>query len=292
MSYAQPYAPGEGYLWTPGYWAWNAPERDYYWVPGTWVLAPTPGALWTPGWWGFDNGSYLWHLGYWGEHVGYYGGINYGYGYNGWGYDGGRWAGNVFSYNRAVNNINTSVIHNAYTPRPPASDRVNQARRISYNGGPGGVGTRPTGAERQEQGESHIDATPHQAEHERAALGTPAQRANAGREAARIAATPRPSGFAEPGAVRAGAETARPAAQPARSNAQQAARPAAARQAPPTGPVMQPMPRAAPAIHQQPAARGGDTQVRNAAPPPTQARAEREPPRPPNEGRGQNRQRD
>ena len=308
MSYAQPYAPGEGYLWTPGYWAWNAPQRDYYWVPGTWVLAPSPGALWTPGWWGFDSGSYFWHLGYWGDHVGYYGGINYGYGYNGWGYDGGRWAGNVFSYNRAVNNINTTVVHNVYNQRMPANYRGNQPRRISYNGGPGGVSTRPTSAERVEQGVSHTDATAHQAEHERAALSSPAQRANAGRDGARIAATPRPSGFAEPGAVRARNEAARPAPQQGGAPAPQTARAAQVRPTAPMGPVMQPVPQAAPAMHQQPAARGGDTQVRNAAPAnqpaqaqtqprqtqaqPRQAQAEREQPRPQNEGRGQGRQRD
>ena len=303
VSYAQPYAPGDGYLWTPGYWAWNAPERDYYWVPGTWVLAPSPGALWTPGWWGFDNGSYLWHPGYWGDHVGYYGGINYGYGYNGWGYDGGRWTGNVFSYNRAVNNINTTVAHNVYNQRMPANERIRQTRHISYNGGPGGVSTRPTGAERMEQGAPHTEATAHQTEHERAALSAPEQRASAGRHGARIAATQRPSGFAEPGAVRAGNEAVRPARRQAGAPVPQAAGAVQARPAAPLGPVMQPVPRAAPALHQQPAARGGDTQVRNTAPAARpaqaqpqpqlrQAQADREPSRPRNEGRGQGGQRD
>ena len=37
--YTQPLCPGEGYIWTPGYWAWDDDE-GYYWVPGTWVLAP------------------------------------------------------------------------------------------------------------------------------------------------------------------------------------------------------------------------------------------------------------
>jgi len=51
--YVQPPVPGEGYLWTPGYWGWSPSDGDYYWVPGTWVLAPRPGYLWTPGYWGF-----------------------------------------------------------------------------------------------------------------------------------------------------------------------------------------------------------------------------------------------
>src|ERR1700732_2580790 len=38
--YEQPLCPGDGYLWTPGYWAYA--DDDSYWVPGTWVLAPEP----------------------------------------------------------------------------------------------------------------------------------------------------------------------------------------------------------------------------------------------------------
>ena len=47
--YEQPLCPGEGYLWTPGFWAYGDDFDDYYWVPGTWVLAPEIGFLWTPG---------------------------------------------------------------------------------------------------------------------------------------------------------------------------------------------------------------------------------------------------
>jgi YXWGXW repeat-containing protein len=45
--YEQPAAPGDGYLWTPGYWAYG--DDGYFWVPGTWVMAPEVGYLWTPG---------------------------------------------------------------------------------------------------------------------------------------------------------------------------------------------------------------------------------------------------
>ena len=41
--YVQPPCPAEGYIWTPGYWAYDPDFGDYYWVPGTWVLAPVPG---------------------------------------------------------------------------------------------------------------------------------------------------------------------------------------------------------------------------------------------------------
>ena len=38
--YVQPPCPAEGYIWTPGYWAYDYDFGDYYWVPGTWVLVP------------------------------------------------------------------------------------------------------------------------------------------------------------------------------------------------------------------------------------------------------------
>ncbi len=101
--YAQPVAPGDGYIWTPGYWAWT--DQGYQWVDGAWVLPPYEGALWTPGYWGYGSGSYLWNAGYWGPVVGYYGGINYGFGYFGTGFYGGYWGGGRFWYNRPYNNI-------------------------------------------------------------------------------------------------------------------------------------------------------------------------------------------
>src|SRR5208282_2090211 len=111
--YTQPVCPGEGYLWTPGYWAWD--DGDYYWVPGTWVLAPEPGFLWTPGYWGWGDGAYLWHGGYWGANIGFYGGVYYGFGYIGTGFEGGYWQGGNFFYNTSVMNVNTTIIHNTYT---------------------------------------------------------------------------------------------------------------------------------------------------------------------------------
>src|SRR5882757_5667005 len=89
--YEQPPIPAAGYMWTPGYWAYG--DDGYFWVPGTWVQPPSVGVLWTPGYWGWSNGVYAWNAGYWGPHIGYYGGINYGYGYVGTGYAGGYWSG-------------------------------------------------------------------------------------------------------------------------------------------------------------------------------------------------------
>jgi hypothetical protein len=159
--YAQPVCPGDGYLWTPGYWAYG--EAGYFWVPGTWVLAPRPGFLWTPGYWGFAGGLYAWHAGYWGPHVGFYGGVNYGYGYGGVGFYGGRWEGGHFAYNTAVLHVNTAVIHNTYVDRTVIHTTV--INRTSFNG-PGGINARASGQEMAAMRESHVQATQEQMSHE------------------------------------------------------------------------------------------------------------------------------
>jgi len=110
--YEQPPCPEPGFLWTPGLWQWG--PTGYFWVPGTWVAPPGPGLLWTPGYWGLASGAYIFHAGYWGPHVGFYGGIDYGFGYVGEGYFGGRWDGDRFEYNRAVTNVNVAIVHNTY----------------------------------------------------------------------------------------------------------------------------------------------------------------------------------
>ena len=104
----QPPCPVAGYIWTPGYWAYG--DAGYYWVPGVWVAPPRVGLLWTPGYRGYADGVYGWRAGYWGPHVGFYGGVNYGFGYAGVGFVGGVWAGSVFRYNTAVVNVNTAVV--------------------------------------------------------------------------------------------------------------------------------------------------------------------------------------
>src|SRR6201986_3443125 len=110
--YEQPPLPAPGYLWTPGYWAWDG--MDYYWVPGTWVEPPVGGMLWTPGYWDYQDGAYVWTEGYWGPDVGFYGGVNYGFGYTGVGYQGGYWHGGAFFYNRAAANFGRVNIVNVY----------------------------------------------------------------------------------------------------------------------------------------------------------------------------------
>ena len=139
--YEQPACPGEDYIWTPGYWAYDYDYNDYYWVPGTWVQAPEPGFFWTPGYWGWEREAFVFHEGYWGPHVGFYGGINYGYGYFGDGYEGGRWDRGHFFYNRSVNNVNVTIIHNVYNTT--VINKTTVINRVSYNGGNGGINVRP-----------------------------------------------------------------------------------------------------------------------------------------------------
>jgi hypothetical protein len=61
---------------------------------------------------------FIFHEGYWGPYVGFYGGIVYGFGYEGVGYEGGYWNRGVFFYNRSVNNIrNVTNVYNKTLPR-------------------------------------------------------------------------------------------------------------------------------------------------------------------------------
>lgn len=169
--YVQPACPAPNYLWTPGYWAWNANYGDYYWVPGTWVLAPRPGYLWTPGYWGWGNGGvYLFHTGYWGTQVGFYGGVNYGFGFGGVGFVGGAWRGGNFAYNTAVVNVNTTVVHNTYVNTTVVNNTtVLNNNHTSFNGGPNGVAARPTPQEQAFASQPHMQATPAQVQHEQVA---------------------------------------------------------------------------------------------------------------------------
>jgi len=185
--YEQPLCPGDGYLWTPGYWAYG--EDDYYWVPGTWVMAPEVGLLWTPAYWGWGGDRFVFYDGYWGPQVGFYGGISYGYGYFGEGYQGGRWDNGHFFYNRSVNNVNVTIIHNVYNTTVINNTTVN---RVSYNGGNGGISARPTPREEAVAHEKHIAPVAVQTQHVQAARDNPELRASANRGKPPVAATPKP----------------------------------------------------------------------------------------------------
>jgi hypothetical protein len=189
--YVQPPIPGDGYIWTPGYWTYG--DAGYFWVPGTWVLAPEPGYLWTPGYWDFEGGYYGWHPGYWGLHVGYYGGVNYGFGYGGIGFCGGEWRGDHFFYNGAVANFGGGwhpdhvyvdrevVVHNT----------IVNVNHVSFNG-PGGIDRRPSTDEVRFTNERHIQPTANQMQHQNFAAQDRSQLAsvNHGRPATTAAASP------------------------------------------------------------------------------------------------------
>ncbi len=191
--YDQPPAPDPNYLWTPGY--YDYASAGYYWVPGAWVAPPYYGALWTPSWWGFYGGHYLFHRGYWGSHVGFYGGVNYGFGYIGTGYYGGYWRGHDFFYNRAVTNVNTGHIHNVYDRTVVFNNRTYGARpndRVDFNGGPGGLQARPNASELGALHEAHYAPVAAQRENRVAAASNRSQfvRADGGRPAMAFAAHP------------------------------------------------------------------------------------------------------
>ena len=163
--YAQPECPVDGYMWSPGYWAYDAVD-GYYWVPGTWVNPPFEGDYWTPGYWGYNNGLYGWSGGYWGIHVGFYGGVNYGYGYGGSGFYGGEWRGHVFNYNTAVMNVNRNVVHNTYINKTVINNTTNN--HYSFNGA-GGVNAKPNNQEQMSMRENHIKPTATQISHNQTA---------------------------------------------------------------------------------------------------------------------------
>ena len=98
-----------------------------------------------PGLLGLDqDGFYVWNDGYWGPEVGFYGGVNYGFGYTGVGYQGGYWHGGAFFYNRAVANFGSVNIVNVYS----TPVRVHERSQVSFNGGQGGLRARPSVEER------------------------------------------------------------------------------------------------------------------------------------------------
>jgi hypothetical protein len=161
--YVQPPLPAPGYHWTPGYWGYG--DAGYYWVPGVWVQPPSVGVLWTPGYWGFAGGAYGWHPGYWGPHIGFYGGVNYGYGYGGVGFVGGEWRGGVFAYNSAVANFGSVHVTNVYENRTIVTQNtIVNNEHVSFNGG-AGIQAQASANELRAANEQHIQPTANQVQH-------------------------------------------------------------------------------------------------------------------------------
>jgi hypothetical protein len=123
--------------------------------------------------------------------VGFYGGINYGFGYFGNGFEGGRWQDNHFYYNTAVVHVNETIIHNTYRTTIVETNRS----RVAFNGGQGGLNYRATAEQERFASERHVDAVEAQRQHVEAARGNPALRASANQGKPPIAATARAGDF-------------------------------------------------------------------------------------------------
>ena len=225
--YEQPVCPGSGYLWTPGYWGWSD-DDGYYWVPGTWVTAPEPGLLWTPGYWGWNDGAYVWNDGYWGPEVGFYGGIDYGFGYTGQGFYGGEWRGGSFYYNSAVMNVRGAHITNVYEKTVVVNNN-----HVSYNGGQGGVAARPSPQQEQYAHAHHTEPLPAQRQQAKEASQNRAFFASQNHGRPAIAATAKPGDFKTHvvAARAAGGAYHPPAISPRQARVKPGERPSAPRQA-------------------------------------------------------------
>lgn len=243
--YVQPPMPAMGYVWTPGYWAYGT--VGYYWIPGAWIQPPDVGLLWTPPYWGWNNGYYAFNPGYWGRHVGFYGGVNYGYGYGGNGYDGGRWNGQHFEYNRAANNFGSLHVVNTYQSNLTVVHHTN----VSYMGGAGGLKTTPSAQNRQAEHDTHIQPTTEQVRHATATTANPKDASNHNNGHPANMTTPRSATLGEAGSQRPITETT---AHPAERVARPAAPAYAAQHAVPgqPTPIREPAAPAHPAAEQAP----------------------------------------
>ncbi len=155
------------------------------------------------------------HAGYWGPHIGFYGGVNYGFGYGGAGYR-----------RRTLGRESFCVQHRSRQRQHHGGSQhlYEQCRRtitytvnkVSYNGGAGGVAAAPTSQERMAAQEPHVPPTPMQHQHVQEAVRNPALSAAANGGHPAIAATPRPAAFNAPGVV--GARGAAPLHAPGAAN--------------------------------------------------------------------------
>jgi hypothetical protein len=196
--YVQPPIPAPGYIWTPGYWAYG--PDGYFWVPGTWVQPPRVGLLWTPGYWGWNDGVYVFNAGYWGPTIGFYGGVNYGFGYGGVGFEGGYWSGGAFMYNRAVSNFGTVNITNVYNKTVINNTTINN---VSFNGGPRGLKAQATAQELAAAKQEHVAPTATQTQHQAAASTNKELLHSVNHGNPTVAATSKAGEFKGPGVVAA-----------------------------------------------------------------------------------------
>jgi hypothetical protein len=53
-----------GYVWTEGYWEWNAFYSRYTWQQSRWIKIKR-NHYWVPGFWQISAGGFFWVQGYW-----------------------------------------------------------------------------------------------------------------------------------------------------------------------------------------------------------------------------------
>ncbi len=199
------------------------------------------GLLWTPGYWAAAGGGFVWNAGYWAPEIGFYGGVNYGFGYVGVGFEGGHWDNGQFYYNRAVTNVSDTHITNVYNKTVVNNVTVNN---VSYNGGNGGTTVRPTAHELAVAHQSHVAPTPAQVQHQQAASTNKQLFGSVNHGNPTIAATPRPGAFSGPGVVatRGAVPTAHTELQPAAKSTPAPGRSNATTEPPPTARAIPPRP--------------------------------------------------
>jgi hypothetical protein len=132
--------------------------------------------------------------------VGFYGGINYGFGYTGVGFAGGRWDRGVFRYNTAVTHVDTKIIRNTYVDRTVIVNNTT-INRVSFNGGNGGIRAVPNHEERIAENEHHTAPIAAQMQHEHMASTDHAFLASENHGHPGVAATARPGEFSGHGAT-------------------------------------------------------------------------------------------
>jgi hypothetical protein len=142
---------------------------------------------------------YVFHPGYWGRHVGYYGGINYGFGYMGVGFVGGMWHGHDFRYNTAVMRVGDGPRwgrDRVYVDRTIVErNTIVNDRHIAFNGGRDGIHYEPRPEERNAMHEQHMGATAVQQQHFQAARSDRSSYARNNSGHPQNAAVDRPMGF-------------------------------------------------------------------------------------------------
>ena len=154
------------------------------------ALHPTRARFGLPATGGYYGNRYRFHRGFWGLYIGFYGGVNYGYGYFGTGYRGGYWNGPHFFYNSSVTRVNVTRITNVYN-RTVIVNNVS-VNRISYNGGRGGLQARPQPAEIAAMRAPRTPPMSAQLQVQREAAQNRAQFYNQNRGRPAVVAAPRP----------------------------------------------------------------------------------------------------